>query len=371
MNYRGIFKSPIAVLFGLVIVFSDATFSFANGESTLTVIVGAPGEEAYGAMFDEWAARWKRTAQKANVRFQQIGGEASQSAPDQDQDVESSSDINVVEDHLAELAANPPESAWIILIGHGTFDGQLARFNLVGRDMTANQLADWTTAIDCPVVIVNCASSSGPFINAISGVGRMIVTATKNGTEQNVARFGDALSRVVEANQIDFDKDGQTSLLEAVVEAVKETQAYYQDDDRLETEHALIDDNGDGRGTRIDWFQGVRIDSAKSAKSNRIDGQVASEIVLIPNESSISLTADQRQRRDEIERRLAQLRTSRPEPIDEQYLSEIEPFMIELAKIYAAASEVIETPINGTSTEDTQQTQPSADGAPVDASPAE
>lgn len=364
MNHRVIFKSPVAMLIGLAIGISAVNSAFANSDSTLTVIVGAPGEDGYGEMFNEWAARWKRTAQTANVRFQQIGGDTSGKASDTNPNDESSNDFDRIEDHLAELAARPPKSAWIVLIGHGTFDGQLARFNLVGRDVTANQLAGWTKAIDCPLVIVNCAAASGPFINAISGDGRTVATATKNGSEQNFARFGDALSRAVESNQVDFDKDGQTSLLEALVEAVKETQAYYQNDGRLETEHALIDDNGDGRGTRIDWFQGVRISANKSAKTNQLDGQVARDLVLIPSESLISLTEIQQQRRDEIERQLAQLRMSRPKPIDEKYLSKIEQLLIELAEIYAAASEA-----KAPSAEETRRNKPSADSVPLESAP--
>ena len=79
---------------------------------------------------------------------------------------------------------------WIVFIGHGTFTRGVAKFNLRGPDVTAEELDQWLQPHTRPVVVVNCASASGPFVNRLSGKNRIVVAATKSGTEQNFARFG-------------------------------------------------------------------------------------------------------------------------------------------------------------------------------------
>ena len=102
-----------------------------------------------------------------------------------------------------------------MLIGHGTFDGREAKFNLRGPDVTDVELADWLLPFKRPVVVINCASASGPFINRLSGANRVVVTATKSGNEINFARFGQYIAEAIADPRADLDKDGQVSLLEA------------------------------------------------------------------------------------------------------------------------------------------------------------
>jgi len=84
-----------------------------------------------------------------------------------------------------------------VLIGHGTFDGRSARFNLRGNDISAEELKKWLEPIDCPIAIANCSSASGPFLKALAGQNRVVMTATKTGAEINFARFGEFLSEAV------------------------------------------------------------------------------------------------------------------------------------------------------------------------------
>src|SRR5687768_17002490 len=108
------------------------------------------------------------------------------------------------------------------------------------------------------MVIVNCASGSGPFMNALSAPQRVVITATKSGQEQNFARFGDYFSSSISAPEADLDKDGQTSVLEVFLSAGHRVTEFYEQESRLATEHSLLDDTGDALGTPADWFQGVR-----------------------------------------------------------------------------------------------------------------
>lgn len=221
----------------------------------------------------------------------------------------------------------------MILIGHGTFDGKVARFNLRGPDVAAGELSEWLKPIGRPIAVINCASSSGPFLNELSGPNRVVVTATRSGNEYNFARFGDFLSAAINDPQADLDKDEQTSLLEAFLLASSRVQEFYAGEGRLMTEHALLDDNGDKLGTPADWFQGVR--AVKSAKSGAaVDGLRAARRHLVRSAREEQLPAEARERRDQLEQELADLRVRKPQLSEDEYLSLIEPLLVELAKLY-------------------------------------
>jgi hypothetical protein len=106
-----------------------------------------------------------------------------------------------------------------VLIGHGTFDGKEAKFNLVGPDFSATELAAWLQPVHRPLAVIDTASASGPFINKLSARDRVLITSTRSGHEENYARFGQYLAEAIADPQADLDKDGQTSLLEAFLTA--------------------------------------------------------------------------------------------------------------------------------------------------------
>jgi hypothetical protein len=302
--------------------------------NTVLVVVGADGSEEYGKQFREWASRWQDAAKRGRAEFVSIGIEA----------VDKTDDREMLKRRLAEAAGSggpsrsrTQESLWLVLIGHGTFDGKVARFNLRGPDVSASELAEWLKPIERPVAIINCASSSGPFLNELSGPNRVVIAATKSGHEYNFARFGDYLSSAISDPKADLDKDEQTSLLEAFLLASSRVSEFYAGDGRLMTEHALLDDNGDKLGTPADWFQGVR--ATKSAKSGAaVDGAHAARWHLIRSDREELLTAEHRARRDELETQLAELRKQRSQLAEDEYLRQIEPFLVELARLYEAAA---------------------------------
>ena len=175
------------------------------------------------------------------------------------------------------------EPLWLVLIGHGTFDGREAKFNLRGPDVSAAELADWLKPIKRPLAILDCSSSSGPFVNRLSGEDRVVVTATRSGDEQNFARLGQYLAEAIADPAADLDKDGQVSLLEAFLTAGARTEEFYRTKARLATEHALIDDNGDRLGTPADWFRGIH--ATKRVKSGAaVDGVARHQLHLIRND---------------------------------------------------------------------------------------
>ena len=174
---------------------------------TLIVVMGAPGEEEYARQFKKWVGQWTEATQKAKATLHTIGIQDKKSSdkPDKDQ-------LKKLIDAQPRKDAEP---LWLVLIGHGTYDGKTAKFNLRGPDLSASELAQWLKDHERPLAIINCASSSGPFIAALSSPNRTIATATRSGFEQNFTRLGGLLAAAITDPTADLDMDQQVSLLEA------------------------------------------------------------------------------------------------------------------------------------------------------------
>jgi len=296
----------------------------AEPRTSVVVVVGAEGTEEYGRQFRQWAGRWEDAAQRGNADMAVIGLDEPGEKTDRQR----------LQERLAENAGPLSEPLWLVLIGHGTFDGKTARFNLRGPDVSAGELAAWLKPLARPLAIVNCASCSGPFLNELSGPDRVVITATKSGHEANFARFGDFLSSAIGDPKADLDKDEQVSLLEAYLLASSGVREFYAQEGRLATEQALLDDNGDRLGTPADWFKGVR--AVKTAKNGaRPDGLRAGQHHLVPGPREEQLSPAARQRRDQIEHDLARLRERKGELSEDEYFQQLEPLLVELSRLYA------------------------------------
>lgn len=301
----------------------------AEDRPAVLVVVGADGTPEYGKQFRAWAGRWKTAADQAKATWQAIGLEAEAKTEAKSE----ATDRERLQQLLAEYSGPSTEPLWLVLIGHGTFDGKTARFNLRGPDVSAAELAAWLAPLKRPLALVDCTSSSGPFLQELSAPGRAVVVATKSGHEQNFARFGDYFSAAIADPRADLDKDGQTSLLEAFLLAAAGTAEFYASDGRLLTEHALLDDNGDRLGTPADWFHGVR--ATKAAKAGAaVDGTRAHQLHLVRSEREAQLTAAARQQRDQLEQQIEQLRGRKPQLAEDAYYRELEPLMVRLAQLY-------------------------------------
>jgi hypothetical protein len=285
--------------------------------------VGAPGEAEFGSNFVRQVSLWKLACTQAAIEPVSLGLNMA----------DSTNDCELLKQTLGAEPKDGPGPLWLVLIGHGTFDGKEARFNLRGPDMSATDLAQWLQPFHRPLVIIDTASSSAPFINKLSATNRVVITATRSGHEQNFTRFGQYLAEAIANPQADLDKDGQVSLLEAFLMASRQATEFYKTEGRLVTEHALLDDNGDGLGTPADWFRGAR--AVKRPKENApLDGLLASQCVLIPSKSERELTPEQRARRNTLERSIFSLREKKASLGEDEYYRKLEALLLELAGCY-------------------------------------
>jgi hypothetical protein len=315
-------------------------------ERLVVIVRGASGTDEYGELFDSWSDRWVKSAEAGNVKAIRIGpvGPRNDKLRLPGTSEAADADRKLIEKTLgdATLHAQSKRLAelWIVLIGHGTFDGRSARFNLRGNDVSAEELKKWLEPIDCPIAIANCSSASGPFLKTLAGQNRVVMTATKTGAEINFARFGEFLSEAVGDSKFDLDKDGQTSFFEAFLSASRRTLAFYDGEGRLATEHALLDDNADGLGVRADFFRGVRLVKKVQGKAT-VDGRLAHKFHLVRSDSEQQLSPESRRLRDQLEQAVIQLRDRKSSFDDEDaYYAQLEKLLVDLAKAYESATPV-------------------------------
>jgi hypothetical protein len=308
---------------------SQETTPDVPAAADFVLIHGAAGEEEYEQVFDQTVANWREIASQLPAALSYIG-------PSSESDVTA---YDRLKQTLEQFAAEPMDRPlWIVFVGHGTFFNDTAKLNLVGPDVTARELATWLDRLHRPIVFVHGGSSSGIFVERLSQSGRVIVTATRSGTEVNYARFGLFLSEACREEQSDLDHDGAVSLLEAFLAAARATEAFYERESRLATEHALLDDNGDKLGTTADFFQGIHVVNPSSG-TNQVDGVTAHQWIVHQMRPAEALPEELRKRRDELEQDLARLRTRRSTLSDDEYFQLLEPFLVELAQLYEQPSE--------------------------------
>jgi len=153
-------------------------------------------------------------------------------------------------------AVQPPDTLWVFVLGHAHYDGKNSWLNLPGPDMNQAEFANLFAGIQCQEqVFFMTTAASGFFVKPLSKPGRIVIAATEADREVNETIFphklAAALSQPPPYLEFDIDDDGRLSLLDAYLWAAREAAQEYATGMLLATEHAQLDDNGDGRGTEV------------------------------------------------------------------------------------------------------------------------
>lgn len=228
-------------------------------------------------------------------------------------------------DRLA-ARARPDDQVFILLLGHGTGDGKVSRFNVPGPDLTDADFARWLDGLkEQRVAFVNASSASGDFVKTLAAPNRVIITATKSSFERNETTFGTHFVNAFTKDGADTDKDGRVSLLEAFTYARREVVRAYESTNRLLTEHAMLDDDGDGEG---------RADPGQAAP----DGKLAQRFFLAPASGvSATLANDPRAReliatQQRLQRQIDSLRVVKDAMPEAEYQKQLEDLLLKLAE---------------------------------------
>jgi hypothetical protein len=234
-------------LFAALVCVGGGARGAAAQTTHLLVVAGVGGDEEHTKKFNAWATAITTAAAKLGVPEANVRYLGEQPTPGGKMTARATRE-NVTR-AFADLAAKAAadDTVFVVLIGHGSFDGRVGAFNLPGPDLTADDygalLAKFPTQ---RVVFVNTASSSGAFLQPLAGPGRTIVTATRTGGERNETRFAEHFVAALSSEEADRDRNGRISVLEAFDFAAAKVKAEYEQSGHILTEHAAMDDGQKG-----------------------------------------------------------------------------------------------------------------------------
>lgn len=304
-----------------VVLFLLASVVPANAQQRFALIVsGAAGGPEYVAQYSRWTSGLSATLVK-KLKFDPAFVTVLSDQPDPGV-ASTAENVRRVIASVARVMTRD-DILLLVLIGHGTFDGTDAKFNLVGRDLESAEWSSLVHGLPGRLVIVNTASASFPFLERLSGPRRIVITATDSPAQRYDTVFPEYFILSFMDPAADLDKNGRVSIWEAFAAASAQVRRHYQEVGLLSTERALVDDNGDGVGNDV------------SAPGD--DGSLASRTYLDESPPGAAPTDDVLlkllQRRAMLEAEVEELkirRTFLPAP---EYSREFERIMIELARI--------------------------------------
>jgi hypothetical protein len=205
--------------------------ALASAASFTFITAGLGGEPEYEQRFREQAAAIAEAASKADGADNVVVLTGEQARRDS------------VKREFQEFAekVKATDTATVVLIGHGTYDGEEYRFNVPGADITGSELSQLFERLPAKQqLIVNATSSSGATIEMWQRPERVVISATKSGGERTATRFAQYWSQAVSGDAADVNKDEVVTAAEAFDYANRQVAASYKSEVALATEHARI-----------------------------------------------------------------------------------------------------------------------------------
>jgi hypothetical protein len=289
----------------------------AHATTFYLTVSGLGGEADYEQRFKMWAEDVDSSLKKA-------GGDSVVTTlvnPTREQMRKALADIAV--------KAKPADAMVLMLIGHGTFDGQDYKFNLQGPDMTAAEMAALLDKIPAQrQLVVNTTSSSGACIEQLRRPNRIVVAATKSGTEKNATNFARYWAEALRDPAADTDKNESVSALEAFRFASVKTKEFFDTQKRLETEHAVIEDTGKGNGER-------------TATPENGEGRLAAAFPVVRLGANAAAARDPAkrpllERKEQLEQAIDKLKYEKAAVPTAQYKQQLTRLLLELARVQEA-----------------------------------
>lgn len=304
----------------VLMVCGGAVSPAAAQQRHAVIVSGATGGPAYAQQYAAWTDSLKRTlVERMKVDSARITmlSEAAESGS-----AATAANVRRVLAALR-LSLSRDDLLLVVLVGHGTFDGADAKFNLVGPDLGS---AEWAALLrDLPgrLVLVNTTAASFPFIERLAGPRRIVITATDSVAQKYDTVFPDHFIAAFGDEAADIDKNGRISIWEAFAAGATGVRRHYQQRGQLATEQPMLDDNGDGTG--------------RGAAGQGEDGSLASRTYLDEPAPGAPPT-------DEVLLRLMQQRAALEAEVEElqikkafmqpgEYAREFERLMIALARV--------------------------------------
>jgi Peptidase C13 family len=298
----------------LLLLLASVSLPAANYFVTVAGLGGAP---EYETQFAKWAQDIERELKaEPDAQVITLSGAAATRQK--------------IEQTLSKLAAEmkASDTLALFLIGHGTFDGADYKINLPGPDMTAAELAKVLNRIPSShQLIVNMTSCSGASVAALAKKDRVVITATKSGTEKNAPVFARYWIDALHDPGADTDKNGSVSALEAFRYADRKTAAYFESEKLLATEHASMTDTASTTAVR-------------DPKPENGQGLAAASFILIRQHGEGGKTLSQEKQRlvtkkEELEAKIDRLKYQKAAMEESEYKQQLTALLLELARTQA------------------------------------
>jgi len=305
--------------------------SAAAGERFALVVTGASGGDAYAQKYAKWRASFVETLRGKfhydPQRLIVLAEPPRTGAGQGDGGVQSATRENV-RAALSDLRKRmtKDDQLVVLLIGHGTsLDGEEAKFNLVGPDLSASEWSDLLRPLPGRLVFVNTTGASFPFLRKLAGKGHVVLTATDAAAQQFETVCPEFFIKAFDDEAADLDRNKRVSIWEAFTSASAGVRQWFEQKGQLPTERPLLDDTGAGIG--------------REAQSPGTDGAVARVTYLEPD-VALALPADTAlaglmRRRADLETQLEELKARKESTPPDQYDSDLEKILVEIARLSA------------------------------------
>ena len=307
-----------AGVFAIVLTLALSSAALA-GERYAVIISGASGGAKYAKQQETWRATLASTL---STNFAFVDGNVV--VLDEQSSGTSKSTAENVRRLFTDLRRRltRDDTLLLILIGHGTYDGADAKFNLAGPDLSAPEWKALLDGLAGRLAVVNTTESSFPFLETLSQRGRVIITATDSAAQRYATVFPEYFVQALADRASDLDKNGRVSIWEAFAAASVGVKEYYEQRGQLSPERPLLDDDGD------------KVGKEEEAPGN--DGRLARTLYLDPEpgaqRTDVAIAALARQRAA-LEAQLEDLKSRKDSMSDAEYQAELETILVQLAKV--------------------------------------
>jgi hypothetical protein len=289
----------------------------AQATTFYVTLAGLGGEPDYDQRFKMWAEDIDSSLKKAGGDTKVVTLQAPT--------------LENVRSQFAAISreAKPADALVLMLIGHGSYDGVEYKFNIPGPDLTGAELAALLDRIPATrQLVVNMTSSSGGSIEFLRRPSRVVITATKSGSEKNATVFARYWAEALRDPAADTDKNESVSALEAFHFAQKKTTEFFEAQKRLATEHSVLEDTGKGEGER-------------DPKPENGEGKLAAAFPLVRLGANAAASRDPAKRplldqKEQVEQAIDKLKYEKAAMLADEYKKQLTALLLQLAKIQEA-----------------------------------
>ncbi len=303
-----------ACALGLLLMFVAGSMTCSAATFYVTV-AGLGGEPDYEQRFAQWASELDSIlkSEGPDAKISTLKGPDATRAN--------------VRSTIEKIAreAKPDDVLVLMLIGHGSYDGVEYKINLPGPDLSAAELGTLLNRVPAKrQLVVNMTSASGGSIETLRKENRVLITATKSGSEKNATVFARYWVEALRDAAADADKNETISALEAFQYAQHKVTEFYDSQKRLATEHPLLEDTGKGAG--------VRTPSSENSEGLRAG---AFPVVRLAAAKAVANDPHKRElvtKKNQLEQKIDELKYRKAALVPEDYKKQLTALLVELAK---------------------------------------